>query len=510
MKYILILLFFTSFNLNAQKRNYIWCFGDSAGIDFTNISNPIPIISANESRGTCASICDTSGKPLFYAYAPHVSLWQSGYLRLGVIKSKNDSIMANGDSLIGDAWYHEMIIIPMPGNDSLFYLFTVGVSLAPDYGLWYSIININANGGLGEVLLKNMQLQNFPMVDCLTAIKHGNGRDWWLVFRRWYQNVQPTNEFFTYLISHVGITNFNIQMVGATHQANSGQLTLSHDGNKLLFTNLSDLIEIMDFDRCTGILSNPVIIQPANPPQSVHYTWSSAFSPNDSVLYISAIKDTSYLYQFDLTAPNILASRITLDTLYLPPVSGGALKLALDGKIYFSCAYDNGVQFNYPYADSMYNNVNMYLSVINNPNNLGTACNYASFSFCLGGKRTYYGLPNNPDYDMPALTGSPCDTLTGIANIEQGISKAELFVTWVSDWQKLFVNAQHLKGKKVTVEVFDVAGKNLTGCCHAEVRGISQNSYFTKDIFLPNLAAGMYVVKLQTEKEMLAKKFVVE
>lgn len=39
---------------------------------------------------------------------------------------------------------------------------------------------------------------------------------------------------------------------------------------------------------------------------------------------------------------------------------------------------------------------------------------------------------------------------------------------------------------------------------------ISQNSYFTKDIFLPNLSAGVYIVRLKTEKEVLAKKFVKE
>ncbi|MBL0341881.1 MAG: hypothetical protein IPP71_13640 [Bacteroidetes bacterium] len=48
----------------------------------------------------------------------------------------------------------------------------------------------------------------------------------------------------------------------------------------------------------------------------------------------------------------------------------------------------------------------MTLSVINYPDSLGTACGYSPFSFYLGGKRTYYGLPNNPDYDMPAIAGS--------------------------------------------------------------------------------------------------------
>jgi hypothetical protein len=428
----------------SQNRNSVWCFGDSAGIDFSNISNPLSFTSANESRGTCASISDTSGQLLLYAYDPDIALWQSGGTsRLGVVKNKFHQIVKNGDSLIGDGWYHEMIILPMPDNDSLYYLFTVGVSVPSDYGLWYSLININAD----SIILKNVHLKNFPMSDCITAVKHGNGRDWWLIFRRWYQNFQPTNAFYTYLISPAGITSFNTQTIGSIHYANDGDLVFSPTGEKLINSDGADLMELFDFDRCTGLLSNPVTIHAAEPPGSQNYnlTWSTAFSPNGNVLYVSTSRDINYLYQLDLTAVNIYTSRINLDTFYRPPVSPGALKLAPDGKIYFSCAYDNGVQFNFPYADSMYNNVNMYLSVINNPNNLGTACNYAPFSFYLGGKRTYYGLPNNPDYDLGPLTGSPCDTLTGISPTpalpeEEGA----LYVYYHPVWQKAFINAKGL------------------------------------------------------------------
>ena len=490
----------------AQKRNYIWTFGDSSGIDFSNFANPLNFVSSMDSRGSCVSIADVNGKLLFYAATMPYSGPDPAYSTF--VFDSSHSIMLNGDSIFGKSWYHELIIIPMPDNDSLYYLFSIGVTTV--YGLYYAIININAD----SVIQKNIQLQSFPMVDCLTAVKHGNGRDWWLLFRRWDPNgLPPISEFHSYLISPAGITNYNVQNIGTGNTTNEGQITFNSDGSKFIFTNLLDLIEQYDFDRCTGIISNPVTIQPpGTPPPYYQLTWSSAYSPNDSVLYVSTSgSDNNYLYQFDLTAPNILASRLTLDTFYLPPISPGALKLAPDGKIYFSCAYDNGFNFNYPYADTMYNYVNMNLSVINNPNNLGTACGYAPFSFYLGGKRTYYGLPNNPDYDMPALAGSPCDTLTGLtpapAPKERG---AELFATWVSEWKKLFVNAQHLKGRKVTVEVLDVAEKILFSTERRNPLGSRVSAdYFTQDIFLPNLSAGVYFVKLQTEKEMLSKKFVV-
>jgi hypothetical protein len=40
------------------------------------------------------------------------------------------------------------------------------------------------NGGLGAVTQKNVQLQSFQQVDCINAVKHGNGRDWWVIFRK--------------------------------------------------------------------------------------------------------------------------------------------------------------------------------------------------------------------------------------------------------------------------------------------------------------------------------------
>ncbi|MFN0188840.1 MAG: hypothetical protein ACKVQV_09070, partial [Bacteroidia bacterium] len=45
----------------AQSRNAIWCFGDSAGIDFNVPSNPQPYFSAMRSRGTVVSISDSLG-----------------------------------------------------------------------------------------------------------------------------------------------------------------------------------------------------------------------------------------------------------------------------------------------------------------------------------------------------------------------------------------------------------------------------------------------------------------
>ena len=509
--FVFIAAFLFSLNLSAQKRNYIWCFGDSAGIDFNDLSNPSTFQSGNDTRGSNCAIADSNGNLLFYASTSYRPLYDSGYINLGAVYNKNHDLMQFGDSLIGRGFFNEITIIPVPGVDSLFYVFNISVTGPTSYyGLYYSVVDLKLNGGLGQVTSKNNLLQNMPQVDCLNAVKHGNGRDWWLIFRRWYPGpMTPNNEFFSYLISPAGITNFNTQYVGFLMKGNGGKITFSSDGNTMIYSNFGGLIEKYDFDRCSGIISNPNTINPQNFISGDTLWASNELSRDNSRLYVSTSNNISYLFQFDLTSTNISSSRQTIWSQSYPINSGGVLKRGPDNKIYFANCYVTGTSGGYPYADSLYNMYNMNLSVINQPDSLGAACNFQPYSFYLGGKRTYWGLPNNPDYDMPALAGSPCDTLTGLnpgpLPKERG---AELFLTWVGSWQKLFVNAQGLKGRNVTVEVVDVSGKNLSGCCHAEVRGISQNSYFTKDIFLPNLSAGVYIVRLKTEKEVLAKKFV--
>ncbi|MBK9424820.1 MAG: hypothetical protein IPN54_11950 [Bacteroidetes bacterium] len=100
----------------------------------------------------------------------------------------------------------------------------------------------------------------------------------------------------------------------------------------------------------------------------------------------------------------------------------------------------------------------MNLSVINHPDSLGALCDFQPWSFYLGGKRTYIGLPNNPDYELPALAGSPCDTLVGVSEISFQEEQSNLYVYYSPQWQTAFINANQLKGTSSKLQVFDVIG----------------------------------------------------
>jgi hypothetical protein len=490
---IILILVLLGGSASAQRGN-IWCFGDSAALDFSG-GTPVSSASSVVSRGSCVSISDTSGDLLFYTFTRAGIAGNSGR-----VFNKNNLLMTNGDSILGQGWYQEMVIVPDPAADSVFYLFSIGVTNSSAPGLYYSKVSFSNSSLNGIVTQKNIQLQSFNMVDCINAVKHGNGRDWWVIFRKSDFPSGSNSDFYTYLVTPNGIQNVSIQTIGTLNRTNLGHIAFSSDGSRMVFTNLLGTIELFDFNRCDGLLSNKITIgsDPGFPP--FDRLWSSEFSPDGSKLYVSTNADTSYIFQYDLNAPNISSSKDTIWSTSYPINTCGALKLAPDNKIYLSNVYYTPSVLYYPYADSMYNSYNMNLSVINQPDSLGSLCDFQPYSFNLGGKRTYLGLPNNPDYDLPALAGSSCDTLVGIGDAPQ-IQQAALNAFYHSAWEKAFINASNLKGKNGKLLVYDMQGK----ITHQEPLRI-QNGYYTRDLSMQGKAHGVYLVIIQTEKERLARK----
>ncbi|MEO8148675.1 MAG: T9SS type A sorting domain-containing protein [Bacteroidia bacterium] len=499
-QFLFILIFLFPFSLCAQFISNIWVFGDSAGINFNNA--PAPIITSIDSRGSSASISDSLGNLLFYVCDSPDAL-NGGIDKPSKIYNKDFQLMMYGDSIIGDAWYKEYVILNFPDSENLFYEITAGVTI--NSGLYYSIIDMDLDSGRGAVVQKNIQLKDsdFWCNDGLAAIKHGNGRDWWLIARNWQFY---TDTFYLYLVTPTGINLDHIQKAGDIVQSGFFRIEPSKDGSKIACLTNKGLMSVYDFNRCNGYLSNQISIQhETTDPNFFPWYWDCEISPNNRFLYVSkpAVDNMSstYLLQFDLLASNVAASRDTIYSAPLPVV-GGLIELAPDNKMYWSCAYNPPFTFMYPYPDSVYNNINMNLSVINEPDSLGTACSFQPFSFNLGGKRTYYGLPNNPDYDMKPLYGSVCDSLSAGINDLQPIT-CKLFVSYVSPWQKAFINAQNLKGTTYTLTVIDIAGKLVF-----KEKGRLRPPYFTRDLDCGAFANGMYIVTLTTNKEKVAQKFI--
>ncbi|MBX3106761.1 MAG: T9SS type A sorting domain-containing protein [Bacteroidetes bacterium] len=503
MKLFFLLLFHASLAF-AQHENNIWCFGDSAGINF-NTSPPSTFISAVKGRGSCVSVADTAGNLLFYGQTFYYPLWmQGGHPDLTAVFNKNHQLMDNGDNIIGEGWYQELTSFRDPGNDNRYYLFSLNVTGAGAHeGLYYSIIDMTLNNGLGKVVSKNNMLLNDFMADGLAAVKHGNGRDWWIVCRKCFalSTGLPVTDYYLFLISPSGVSGPFIQVAGQPTVYNIAKLVFSPSGNKMIYFNARGLFEYYSFDRCTGDIS---LLQTVFPEITSYKTFfGGAFSPDETKFYLQTIAypDTNYLVQFNLAASNIALSADTLSMQIYPTQIGGDARLAPDGKIYVSKPYYDGLNFIFPYPDTTYNIYNSYIGVVNYPDSLGAACDYQPYSFFLGGARTYSGLPNNPVFGLGPLVNSMCDTITGMENPTQATLPL-LNVFFESSWGLLYVNAHNLKFNSCTLNIFDSYGRLI----YTEKTSI-QPPFYSTQINCSTWSSGVYSVQLISENTKLTARF---
>src|SRR5438093_11769444 len=109
----------------------------------------------------------------------------------------------------------------MKDSNMIYYMFHSTLDNAPYYTkahyLYYSKIDMNLNGGYGGVVNKNViAIQDTLTPGKITACKHANGRDWWVLVPRVNSNI-----YYTFLLSTQGITGITQQAIG-TFRASPG------------------------------------------------------------------------------------------------------------------------------------------------------------------------------------------------------------------------------------------------------------------------------------------------
>ncbi len=376
--FFLFCSFFVSLFAYTQKQSSIWYFGTAVGLDF-NQTPPATLRNgtANAQEG-CATISDNSGKLLFYT---------NGL----TVQNRTHTTMLNGNALRGDlSSTSNTIIVQAPESDSLYYLFTIGATSQVNKGFRYNIINMKGDGGFGEVIQKNIFVEEG--YEKMAAVRHCNKKDIWIVIRKW-----ESDEYYAYLLTASGLdVNPVISrtglVVGGVQNNAIGTLKFSADGSKLVAVHSTetDLVELMNFDNATGIISNAFTIKPNVNPKSASFTgvYATEFSPNGRLLYVSANNSNTepcILYQFDVSAYNaasIIASKQIITQV--TPWYAGGLQTGPDGKIYFSMWKDTAI------------------SVINNPNVYGPGCNFVfnQISFGSTGEPLQFGLPTFIQSDL--------------------------------------------------------------------------------------------------------------
>ena len=398
-KILLVVFLFFTFHGYGQKEDYNWIFGKGLGLN-VSVDPPVPIsvpYDFDQLEG-CSTISDSLGNILFYTDG--VSVW-----------NKNNFKMPNGFGLGGySSSSTSALIVQKPLNDTLYYIFTTPAQVCYTFtglgcSLYYSIVNIKANQGLGDVVVKNVPIKGpgFSVCEKLIAISHSNNTDIWIVTQK--ASNWPNLDFASFLLTPNGIdTSILVTSPSGMiiHVANNwegaiGPMKASPNGNKIAATfTAQDKAGLYDFDQSTGVLTNPIIL-PGNCNCNTNGTsnkfYGVEFSPNGNLLYISTGLYEGFGYlgagqsiaQFDISLPSgsqIIASKNIVVQNPANPTNTlnlGQLQLAPNGKIYIATS-------------------NMWMGAIDNPDIYGSGCNATFRSFHAGNssaqnKAMNFGLP---------------------------------------------------------------------------------------------------------------------
>lgn len=359
---IKLLFLFTLVTLTtyAQKEASNWYFGVNAGLKFNDDGSTTPLTDGQlVTEEGCASLSDTNGNLLFYT---------NGI----TVYNKNHQIMLNGAGLLGhSSTTQSATIVQKPNSSNLFYVFTLDYEAHPN-GLRYSIIDLSLDGGLGGIIpsQKNISVIT-PTLEHLGVTKHANKTDYWIV-----THGVNSNTFYCYLLTENGLSATPIiNNIGTTiipgGFPEAGTIKIAPNGDKLAFTSSFDVAQLFDFNNETGVISNPITLL-----TEFGELYGCEFSPNQEVLYIS--NPFTGIYQFDLTATDIPNSKTIIyeGDLIAGAPQACALQLGINGKIYI--AFFNQTK----------------LGIINNPDLVGTACNFQLDGVDIANRISKSGLPS--------------------------------------------------------------------------------------------------------------------
>lgn len=485
--------------LPAQTPMDWWYFGGGVGLHFT----PTKVKSLGDGRmsaiGNTISMSDSLGNLLFYSNGD--TIW-----------NRNHKVMPHGKGFLDKCSSSPLgFALPYPKHPHQYLLFIL--ASRPDYhdkagltcgyyGFDYSIVDMNMEGGLGDVSdLKNIPLKK-DAAKGIIALWNADKSGYWVIVQEF-----PGDSYYAYAVTENGISKNPVisktgqkrELLSYSKYEEAFTSIFAAPNSSQIIVNSSTIkegrywrgIELLDFDNATGKVSSKLFIDDVIPCYAV--------SPNGKYLYAYG-DDDKMLYQFEAnvsTKEAFLASKIAVGN----KKAYGWMQLAPNGKIYMA---------NMGYSD---------LSVIEKPDEKGLACSYKKDIIKL--RNSYFaGLPEFPPAVMaffpPAPTLSDVFLCENSPLVLQGIHiKDGVSYLWKND--KGFVSTQFsdtisngTKEGKYSFSVFDKE-KELIYSDTLEVLAITEKVDTVKAGFcfglsytLPNgkivSQSGNYEVETKTDK----------
>jgi hypothetical protein len=395
--------------VNAQKQDNIWVFGYDSntfpqypGADriTLNFSDSLTISYSHggmQLEDSNISICDSLGNLLLLSNGCYIEAGD------GAMVENSDSLnpgwvfnnKCNGPYQFAYTMPQNMVLLPTPDSPAIYYLFHLPLKFSPQplYALYdkllYTKIDMSLNNGNSKVVFKNkpLVLDTFHY-DGFSAVRHANGRDWWIVTAKTH-----SNKYYLSLLTPNGIAVKESNIGEPTWSEAGGEIVFSPDGTKMARFNTRDDLRIFDFDRCSGELSNPIHI-PIQDDADNELSAGLAFSADGRFLYVAEVER---ILQFDIWASDIAATKMLIAERKTNPdcplgSSIGYLELTPDERI-----------FSRPVSGSY------CVHVINRPEHPDTACDFRHHQYIFD--FAYDNLPHFPNFRLGPIDGSPCDTL---------------------------------------------------------------------------------------------------
>jgi len=404
---IVLITCFASISYGQNLMNNNWFFGYNAGLNFN--TSPAPAVSiggwASVAQEASSAISDSAtGSLLFYTNSD-------------TIYDASHSPMPNGMNLLGGGHssHQGVIIVPDPGNPDRYYVFSVGqgdyenaifnpnpppapANWMPPYGgLAYHVVDMTLNGGMGDLTSKDNILylaDSLTMFESrVTAAIHGNGQDYWIIVRR--DDGTGTWNFYSYLLNASGVQP-PVKSAASQTGEGFGSMKVSPDGSRIAITggllppNTGPFdplyFEVFCFNNQNGKATylNKFVGGPL-------LNIAISFSPNSKLLYFAPAGTA--LHQIELATNTIV--QISNSSL-------SEMQLGIDGRIYVNASSSS-------------------LALIDQPNVVGTGCNYLTNAIPLTSGATYTGMCNiinayevsvQITADYTSLVADPCDSLT--------------------------------------------------------------------------------------------------
>ncbi|MFD2601387.1 3-coathanger stack domain-containing protein [Flavobacterium suzhouense] len=373
---VFLLIGFSGFGQDLQNAN--WLFGANAWVNFSTTSPSYLTGSAMNINEGGASVSDENGNLLFYTDG--MSVW-----------NKNHQKMPNGINTLNGYSSNSQgaIIVPMPGYEKKYYIFTIDGDSGNEKGLYYSIVDMT--NGLGQVVSLNNKMKNHNGVyidntygnksEKLTSTTHKNGKDYWVV-------TQIEGYVYSYKVSEFGIgvgampDSYTVAPVDLVDRGNGfgspgiGNVKISPNNQRIVI-GYESKVRSSDTDTyaygalVTGTFNNSTGEVSLNPLQKIdnRRVYGLEFSPNSQNIYFTS-PFPNQTSTCELLAMNINSNYYSIQSISGPNMTG-ALQRARNGKIYMTKFGGNTMSVintpdNYSSPDFQLDSVNIGLSATNN------------------------------------------------------------------------------------------------------------------------------------------------